>query len=101
MSVEFFIRLRDAVEAEIERHKPSELKEQIDYNPEKIQWERTEGKNGFYERHPAYQQKPEISSNYTNLIEDLKRHGGKLQHGGLFYWLFGDNITIGRKPAKR
>lgn len=73
----------------------------VEYDPEKISWVRAEGKNGDYERFPVYQQKPSISADYTNLVEDLKRHKGSLQKAGLFYWLFDDNITIGRKPAKR
>ena len=72
-----------------------------EYNPEKILWVRAEGKNCVYERYPAYQQKPLMGADYTNLLEALKRHNGKLQHCGLFYWSFGDNVTIGRKPAKR
>ena len=101
MSVEFFVRLRDAAEAEIERLKPSELEEKIDYNPENIPWIQAEGPNGVYQRFPAYQQKPGMTKDYLNLLEDLKRHNGKLQRNGLFYWLFNDEQTIGRKPAKK
>ena len=72
-----------------------------EYDPEKLSWVRAESKNGVYERYPAYQQKPSMSADYVNLVEDLKRHNGHLQYGGLFYWFFGDNVTIGRKPARR
>jgi len=72
-----------------------------EYNPENIPWTRTEGPNGAYERFPAYQQKPSTSVDYVNLLEDLKRHNGKLQRAGLFYWLWSDSTTIGRKPAKK
>jgi len=105
MSIDLYVKLRDAhqqaadaLNEEIEKHAPPGV---VEYDPEKIQWTRTEGKNGVYERFPAYQQKPSISADYTNLLDDLKRHQGKLQKAGLFYWLFDDNITIGRKPAKR
>lgn len=71
------------------------------YDPERIPWTHTEGKNGPYERYPASQQKPLTSPDYTNLLEDLKKHNKeKLTKSGRFYWLFEDGITIGRKPAK-
>jgi hypothetical protein len=71
------------------------------YNPEKIQWNKTEGPNGPYERYPAYQQEPEQTTDYTNLLNDLKNHDGKLTHHGLFYWLWEDKTTIGRQPEKK
>jgi len=77
-----------------------DTREPLKYNPEKIPWIRTEGPKGVYERYPAFQQKPSMSVDYTNLLEDLKSHNGKLQCTGLFYWLF-DDSTIGRKPAKK
>lgn len=71
-------------------------------NPERIFWTRTTGRNGTYERYPAFQQKPDIQNpDYRKLLEDLQNHEGKLQHCGLFYWLFDDSITIGRKPSSR
>ena len=72
-----------------------------EYNPETIPWIQAEGEKGIYQRFPAYQQKPSISVDYTNLLDDLTQHNGKLQRAGLFYWLFDDKITIGRKPAKK
>jgi len=72
-----------------------------DYNPENIPWIQAEGPNGIYERFPAYKQKPGMNKDYLNLLEDLKRHNGKLQRSGLFYWLWNDEETIGRKPAKK
>jgi len=101
MSLEFFISLRDLCNEEIEQKKPAELKEVDKYNPENIPWVRAEGKNGIYQRFPAYQQKPSMSKDYINLLENLKRDNGKLQRAGLFYWLFSDSTTIGRKPAKK
>ena len=75
--------------------------EPLEYNPDKIPWLRTEGQKGVYERYPAFQQKPSMTIDYINLLEDLKSHNGKLQRAGLFYWLFEDGSTIGRKPAKK
>jgi len=75
--------------------------EPIKYNPENIPWVRAEGKNGIYERYPAYQQKPAMLTDYINLLADLTTHNGKLQRSGLFYWKFPDGSTIGRKPSKK
>ena len=72
-----------------------------EYNPESIPWTKLEGPKGPYQRYPN-QGQPEQTHDYLALIADLKAHNGKLQRGGLFYWSFGDdNVTIGRKPAKR
>jgi hypothetical protein len=76
-------------------------KEVPEYNPENIPWVRAEGEKGIYERYPAYQQKPSMLVDYVNLLEDLKENKGRLQRAGLFYWLFRDRVTIGRKPAKK
>jgi len=72
-----------------------------EYNPEKIPWVRAEGEKGIYERYPAYQQKPVMLTDYINLLEDLKRHTGKLQRAGLFYWHFQDSVIVARKPSKK
>lgn len=87
---------------------PKEAKPTVDestkvgeYNPEKIPWIRAEGEKGVYERYPSFQQKPAMLTDYVNLLEDLERHGGKLQRAGLFYWKFPDGSTIGRKTAKK
>jgi len=40
-------------------------------------------------------------TDYINLLEDLKRHTGKLQRAGLFYWHFQDSVIVARKPSKK
>ena len=106
-TIDFLIKLRDAAQtivdatnSQLELSNPFNLKE-LSYDTNKIPWIRTQGQKGPYERYPAFQQKPTMSIDYINLLEDLKRHEGKLQKAGLFYWTFEDNTTIGRKPAKR
>jgi len=106
-TIDFLIKLRDAAQtivdatnSQLELSNPFNL-EELSYDTNKIPWIRTQGQKGPYERYPAFQQKPTISADYVNLLEDLKRHEGKLQKAGLFYWTFEDNTTIGRKPAKR
>ena len=106
-TIDFLIKLRDAAQtivdatnSQLELSNPFNL-EELSYDTNKIAWIRTQGQKGPYERYPAFQQKPTMSADYINLLEDLKRHDGKLQKAGLFYWTFEDNTTIGRKPAKR
>ena len=67
------------------------------WNPEAIKWQKVEGFRGEYERYPLEGEKVEATPDYKNLLEDLKRHGGKLTRNGYFYWVFEDSSTIGRK----
>ena len=66
------------------------------YDLKNIKTERTEGRNGYYQK--AMEQDP---GDYRNFIVDLKAHDGKLTRDGLFCWLFGDGKTVGMKPSKR
>ena len=75
--------------------------EPLEYNLEKIPWIQAEGKKGIYQKYPAFKQKPSMTVDYINLLEDLKQHNGKLTRNGFFMWLFDDNVTVARKPAKR
>ena len=78
--VDFFVKIRDACEEELRRLKPSEAENVKGYDPEKIGWVRTEGPKGSYERYLAFQQKPSQTTDYVNLIIDLKAHDGKPVH---------------------
>ena len=44
---------------------------------------------------------PTTTPEYSWLIDQLQKHNGKYSYGGLFYWLFNDQVTIGRKPSKK
>jgi hypothetical protein len=101
MSINLLVKIRDTINEEIERLTPANLRTDQSYNPEKLNWIRTEGQKGPYERYPAFQQKPQPTADYVNLITDLKNHEGKLVRNGLFYWLWKDETTIGRKPATK
>lgn len=83
------------VGVEVEEEKP-----RFSWNPDAIKWRKTEGFRGEYERYPAEGEKAEASSDYRLLLEDLKKHGGRLTREDFFYWLFMDGSTIGRKPGK-
>jgi len=100
MNVDFLIRLRDACQMladaanqEIERMAPKES----GWNPEKIKWVQAEGSKGTYQRYPAQDEKAESTSDFWNMLADLRAHKGKLTRDGLFYWLFSDGATVGRK----
>jgi len=105
MELEFLVKLRDAAQLivdacqeEIELFDPEGG---FENKPEDIPWVKATGGKGPYERYPAFQQQPTLIPAYTNLLESIKDSKGRFQHGGLFYWLFDDGVTIGRKPAKK
>jgi len=99
--LDFFVALRNLCDAEIESMEPKNIEEPEEYNPETIFWIKASGQKGAYERYPAFQQKPTLTKDYNNLLADLRLHEGRMQRAGLFYWLFEDEVTIGRKPAKK
>ena len=101
MNIDFLVKLRDACamiqeacDDALEKTNPTFKNE-----PEKIAWVKSSGAKGPYERYPAYQQQPTQTVEYTHLLESIKNSKGRFQHGGLFYWIFPDRFTIGRKPA--
>jgi hypothetical protein len=61
-----------------------------------ITWVESQGSKGTYMK-ATKQESPD----YTSMIIDLKAQNGKLTKQGEFYWLFSDNETVGRKPAKK
>ena len=62
------------------------------WDANKIKWEQTEGSKGPYERSNDVD-----SVDFKNLVKDLTAHNGKLTRNGLFYWLFTNGVTVGRK----
>jgi len=69
----------------------------LTWDPNAIKWVEAEGFKGPYERYPAQGEKAEGSADYWNMLKDLKAHGGRLTRDGMFYWLFQDGSTVGRK----
>jgi len=65
------------------------------YDPEKISWDKTQGAKGPFEKTDDVN-----NAEYKALRKDLAEHNGKLTHGGLFYWVFENGVTIGRKKAQ-
>lgn len=89
----------DAVDECLEKQTPKDEGELL-WDPRRIKWAKTEGTKGGYERYPAKDEKAEATVDYKNMLEDLKRHGNKMNREGLFYWLFPDHATVGRKKQK-
>jgi len=101
MSIEFLATLRDAAQQIVDAcQKELELSNpDKHYNPEKLYWIKETGKNGVYERYPAYKQKATPTEDYLKLVQDLKEHERYFVKSGIKYWLFDDLETVGRKPA--
>ena len=83
----------------LEQNKPTEkaTEKTSFWNPEKIDWIQKEGAKGPFEQ-SALRQNMNIPD-FDELIKDLRDHDGKLQRDGLFYWLFTDSQTVGRKTS--
>jgi hypothetical protein len=91
----------DAITEELEANDPNTKTSQTKIEYEKIQWTSANGNKGPFEAYPAYQQKPdEMNQDYMALKAKLLK-SGSFQHNGLFYWLFPNGTTIGRKPTKQ
>lgn len=63
-----------------------------EWNPEKFKWLQQEGPKGLYEK--AHQDE---TTDFKAMIEDLNKHKGTVTRAGMFYWLFQDGKTVGRK----
>ena len=88
----------DAANEQLNQTVPYNQKEVFPYDPDKLSWTRAEGQKGPYERYPAFQQKPTLTFDYVNLVNDLRNHDGTMVRNGLFYWVWDDDQTVGRKP---
>lgn len=69
------------------------------YDVSKITWAKRTGQKGDFELCDAISNKD--SSDYKALLEDLNEHKGQVSKDGLFYWLFTDGKTIGRKSQTK
>jgi hypothetical protein len=93
--IEDFCDFLNGLEASIVK-----LRSQIDkllgskwkWNPDKIKWEKAEGFKGDYERSEDVN-----SLDFKELLKDLAEHNGKLTRNGMFYWVFKNGSTVGRK----
>lgn len=70
-----------------------------DYDVESLNWVQREGAKGPYE---FCDPKTEgTKTDFKALLADLKAHDGKFRHKGMFYWVFNDAASIGRKQLKK
>jgi len=68
------------------------------WNPDAIKWVDDSGPSGQYQRSEDVNN-PE----FKKMLSDLAEHNGKLTRDGVFYWVFRNGSTVGRKrkEAKR
>jgi hypothetical protein len=62
------------------------------WNPNKIKWEKAEGQKGEFEKSEDVNN-PEFKA----MLKDLNEHKGKLTRDGMFYWVYKNGSTVGRK----
>jgi hypothetical protein len=62
------------------------------WNPEKIKWEQAQGSSGPYERSEDVN-----NPDFKAMLKDLQAHKGKMNREGLFFWVFENGYTVGRK----
>lgn len=66
-----------------------------EWDPSKIEWIPQPGTE--FNKGPFEKAHFQDTTEYKAMLEDLNKHSGKLTRGGIFYWLFGDRQTVGRK----
>lgn len=104
MNADFLVKLRDALQMaadacqeRLEQMAPKE--EKYSWNPNNITFQKAEGSRGVYEKAMAEGQSQ--NSDFVALVEDLKKHDGKLSRHDWFYWLFDrPPTTVGRKKRR-
>jgi len=83
----------EALDALIGQKSKTILKE---YDVSKILWKQKSGEKGPFELADPKDNKD--NPEFKALIEHMKEKGGRINKDNLFYWLFQDNETMGRKP---
>jgi len=71
-------------------------KPKFSWNPDKIKWEKAQGSKGEFEKSEDVNN-PEFKA----MLKDLASHGGKLTRNGMFYWVYRNGSTVGRKRGVR
>ena len=66
--------------------------EKPSWDPEKIKWTQAEGSSGPYEKSDDVN-----SLDFKAMLKDLAAHKGRLTRDGMFYWVFQNGTTVGRK----
>jgi len=69
-----------------------ELGGQIQFNPDNINWQDSEGQKG------PFQKSEDLNNqNHKSLLSWLNKKGGKANMRGFFYWVYQNGSMIGRK----
>ena len=87
--------LLDALEAGIVQARNILAGPPENWNPNNIKWTSSNGAKGIYERSEDVN-----NPDHKAPVKDLAAHSGKLTRNGIFYWLFQNGSTVGRKKAK-
>ena len=73
---------------------PSQVK--YAWNPEKIAWTDKTGEKG------PFQISEDVNNvDFKAMLQDLAAHNGKLQRESVFYWIFKNGTTVGRKKVTK
>ena len=67
-------------------------KNQCKWNPDDINWVKTQGSRGEYERSEDL-----ADPQFKTMLKDLTGRGGKALRQGYFYWVFKEGSVVGRK----
>ena len=62
------------------------------WDSSKIVWSKASGSKGEYERSEDVD-----SLDFKSMLKDLAGHNGSLVRDGVFYWVFQNGSTVGRK----
>jgi hypothetical protein len=93
--IEDFCDFLDSLEASVVKMKQQIAKlvgVQPKWDPNKIKWEKAEGSKGEFEKSEDFNN-PEFKA----MLKDLQTHNGKLTRNGMFYWVYKNGSTVGRK----
>ncbi len=69
-----------------------------EWDPSKIEWIQQPGTE--FNKGPFEKAHFQESTEYKAMLEDLNKHHGKVNRSGVFYWLFQDGQTVGRKKLE-
>jgi hypothetical protein len=104
--LEDFVDFLDGLEASVVKMRmqiaklvgAAKKKRKFSWNPDAIKWEKTQGSKGEFKKSEDVDN-PE----FKKMLKDLEEHNDKLTRDGVFYWVFRNGSTVGRKrkEAKR
>jgi len=91
-------KLGEKAIAEFLNYLGQKVEEKWSWDPAEVKWAQENGFRGPYEKAVPEGQ---ATYDFKNMLADLKEYKGKLTGDGLFYWVFNDAGTVGRKKRER